>query len=97
MVRSSVRVLACLLSLIVALTSLPGPSSLAGETTPGLLVYHQITNIDPVSQSVGSPMLSGDGSTAVFADAPGTGEVETPNRIFTVGFDGTGLVVRPRM
>ena len=37
------------------------------------------------------PVLSSDGSRAVFAVAPGTGDPAKPNRIYVVNADGTGL------
>ncbi|MBX3068929.1 MAG: hypothetical protein KF883_00375 [Thermomicrobiales bacterium] len=53
--------------------------------------YHQITNLTEGSGYLGFPVLSADGTTGVFSDAPGTGDPETPNRIYTIGFDGSGM------
>lgn len=60
----------------------------AADDAAGLLVYHQITDLSEESVGVGYPVLSADGSTAVFADAPGSGDPATPNRIFVVGTQG---------
>jgi hypothetical protein len=53
--------------------------------------YHQITNLTEGSGYLGFPVLSADGTTGVFSDAPGTGDPATPNRIYTIGFDGSGM------
>jgi hypothetical protein len=69
-----------------AFTIAPVSAQAAGD----LYVYHQITNLPEETGSVGFPVLSGDGSTAVFTQAPGTGDPATPNRIFTILADGSG-------
>ena len=70
----------------------PSISSAQVEVDPDTLVYHQITNLGEDNLTgVGFPVLSADGTTAVFSDAPGTGDDINPNRIFTVNADGTGL------
>jgi len=55
------------------------------------LVYNQITALEDDSGSTGYPVLSADGSTAVFTESPASGDPATPNRIFVVGSDGSGL------
>jgi len=69
---------------------LASPSASA-QSAGSWFVYHQITNLPEGSGSVGYPVLSGDGATAVFSQAPGTGDPATPNRIFTIGSDGSGM------
>lgn len=91
MVRSSLRVLLCAFFVVLAVSPLGGSAGMAGKESSGLLVYHQITDVETDSTSVGQPMLSGDGSTAAFTDAPASGDPEFPNRIYTIGFDGDGL------
>jgi hypothetical protein len=81
----------CLALLLAALVSPLFGTQLADAQSPeGVLVYHQITNLTDGSGSVGFPVLSADGTRAVFVDAPGTGDAATPNRIFVIGFDGSG-------
>lgn len=63
----------------------------AAQATGTLFVYHQITNFPEATGSVGYPVISGDGTTAVFTEAPGSGDPATPNRIFTVKTDGSGM------
>ncbi len=58
---------------------------------PDTLHYNQITALPEGGVSVGYPVLSADGDTAVFTEAPGTGDPATPNRIFVIGPDGSGL------
>ncbi len=66
----------------------PSAAAQSGET----YYYRQITNIDEsVTGSVGLPVLSSDGEVAVFADAPGSGDPATPNRIYRIAADGSGL------
>src|SRR5262245_47098272 len=62
--------------------------SAAAAEPGGALVYHQISDITAGTGSVGFPVLSGDGATAVLVDAPGTEDPATPNRIFTLDVDG---------
>ncbi|MDQ3656276.1 MAG: hypothetical protein M3457_14520 [Chloroflexota bacterium] len=69
-------------------TSQATPASLA-EGEP--LYYNQITTLEDDSGSVGYPVLSADGTTAVFVEAPGTSDPAIPNRIFVIGSDGSGL------
>jgi hypothetical protein len=61
-------------------------SAQPASAKPGadMLVYHQLTAFPERTGSVGFPVLSADGTTGVFSDAPGTGEAATPNRIFTI-------------
>jgi len=84
-------VLTLIVSLIVALPGilLPhGASAQAGVT----YYYRQITNIDSsVTGSVGLPVLSADGQVAVFTDSPGSQDPATPNRVYRIGADGSGL------
>jgi hypothetical protein len=72
--------------LLPAFTAAPVSAEVAGD----LYVYHQITDLPEETGSVGFPVLSGDGTTAVFTEAPGTGDPATPNRIFTILADGSG-------
>ena len=67
------------------------PSSASAQSTGSWFVYHQITNFPEETGSLGYPVLSGDGTTAVFTEAPGTGDSATPNRIFTITADGSGM------
>ena len=78
--------------------ALAGPASTAaGQATPASLAatetlsYNQITMLEDDSGSVGYPVLSADGTKAVFVEAPGTGDPALPNRIFVIGSDGGGL------
>ena len=57
----------------------------------GPFVYYQITDLSEGSGHVGDPVLSADGTRAVFVDAPGTGEPETPNRVFVTSFAGGAI------
>jgi Tol biopolymer transport system component len=53
------------------------------------MVYHEFTSLTaPFSDN---PVMSANGTRAAFAVAPGTGDPATPNRIFVVNTDGTGL------
>jgi len=81
----------------LALT-LAGPASIvAAQATPASLAAaeplfsNQITTLEDDSGSVGYPVLSADGTKAVFVEAPGTGDPALPNRIFVIGSDGGGL------
>jgi hypothetical protein len=83
-------VLALLLAILGPLPGLllPEVAAQSGET----YYYRQITNIDQsVTGSVGLPVLSADGQVAAFADAPGTGDPATPNRVYRIAADGSGL------
>jgi hypothetical protein len=75
----------------LVLASAAGRGAAAQDDTPEPgppLVYHQLTNRVSASNSVGYPVLSADGSTAVFADAPASGDPANPNRIYVVPADG---------
>jgi hypothetical protein len=77
------------ISLVLIAVLLVGPLPVQAQPAPikagsGTLVYHQLTAFPEGSGSVGFPVLSADGTTGVFSDAPGTGEAATPNRIFTI-------------
>lgn len=85
-VPSQAAVAALLLAL--ALTG-AGPAR-AQRLDPNLLVYHQITNLTGGTGSIGFPVLSADGRRVAFF-APDAGDAATPNRIYAVGADGTGL------
>lgn len=63
----------------------------AAQSSSSWFVYHQITNLPEETGSLAYPVLSGDGTTAVFSVAPGTGDPATPNRIYTIGSDGSGM------
>jgi hypothetical protein len=71
--------------------AMTAPSAVRAQSTDEMLVYHQITSFPEGTGSVGYPVLSADGTTAVFSDAPGTGELEEPNRIMVIGADGEGM------
>jgi hypothetical protein len=73
--------------LLPALSASPA----AAQATGTLYVYHQITNFPEQTGSVGYPVLSADGATAAFTNAPGTGDPATPNRIYTINADGSGM------
>jgi hypothetical protein len=73
--------------LLPALSAPPASAQSAGSW----FVYHQITNLPEETGSLGYPVLSGDGTAAVFTEAPGTGDPATPNRIFTIAADGSGM------
>ncbi len=89
--RRLLPVLCLVLALLGASPGLLSPPSAAaqsGET----YYYRQITNMDQsVTGSVGLPVLSADGLVAAFADAPGSGDPATPNRIYRIAADGSGL------
>lgn len=53
------------------------------------LVYHQVTDGTASITDVG--VISADGSRIAFPIAHGTGDPATPNRIYAVNADGTGL------
>ena len=76
-----------------AVLSMCAPSASAAQVAlgPDTLVYHQITDLGDDVFGVAAPELSADGQVAVFADAPGTGDELTPNRIFTLAADGGPL------
>jgi hypothetical protein len=93
------RARVAVIALCAALTLLGGSPAFAQTTDESptvasvgressLLIYHQITHATGGTGSVGPAVLSADGTTAVFTDAPGTGAAETPNRIFTVDSEG---------
>ncbi|MEZ4500097.1 MAG: hypothetical protein R2839_08420 [Thermomicrobiales bacterium] len=84
-------VLAVLLFPGLAALSATSVSTTSAQTTGALYAYHQITNLTEGSGNLGFPVLSADGSTAVFSDAPGTQDPATPNRIYTIASDGSGL------
>src|SRR5436305_2037196 len=66
----------------------PRPAVGAGSIVR-TMVYHEFTSLTtPFSDN---PVLSADGSRAAFTVAPGTGDPATPNRIYVVNTDGTGL------
>jgi hypothetical protein len=71
------------LSFLLSATGQGTPASPAARS----LVYHQITAFPEETGGIGQPILSGDGTTAVFAIAPGSADV--PNRIYTIDFGGS--------
>jgi hypothetical protein len=93
MPRLSTHVPVGVVLLLVAQLLLPALTapSVSAQSTGNWLVYHQITNLPAETGSLGYPVLSGDGTTAVFSEALGTGDPATPNRIFTIGSDGSGM------
>ena len=93
MLRLSTHVSFGVVLLLLALLLAPAlaPPSAAAQATGSWFVYHQITNLPAETGSLGYPVLSGDGTTAVFTEAPGTGDPATPNRIFTIGSVGSGM------
>jgi hypothetical protein len=91
MARAAFRVVT--FSLFSALLALPVVSvTPANAQTDGdVLAYHQLTELPEETGSVGYPVISGDGSKAVFSDAPGTGDTETPNRIYLIDVEGGAI------
>ena len=81
-----VFVLALLAPVVVAAQpATPAPMS------PEPLIYHQISMLEDGAGGVGPPVISGDGSTAVFTDSPAVAnDPEHPNRILAINFDGSG-------
>ncbi|TXG87681.1 MAG: hypothetical protein E6R14_00840 [Thermomicrobiales bacterium] len=78
------------LLLLVSLLALGSVSpSASAQATGNWFVYHQITNFPEGTGGLGYPVLSGDGTTAAYAVAPGTQDPATPNRIFTINADGS--------
>src|SRR6478736_3044835 len=92
MLRRSTQVPVGVVLLLIAHVFLPAftIAPVSAQAAGDLYVYHQITNLPEETGSLGFPVLSGDGSTAVFTQAPGTGDPATPNRIFTINADGSG-------
>jgi len=92
MLRLPIRVPAGVVLLLLAQLLLPAAAIQPAAAQAGgtLFVYHQISNFPEGTGSVGYPVLSGDGSTAVYTNAPGTGDPATPNRIYTITSDGSG-------
>ncbi len=82
-----------LIAATVAILSIFAPSVSSAQVAadPDTLVYHQITDLGADVYGVADPELSADGQVAVFADAPGTGDETTPNRIFTMDAEGGPL------
>jgi len=94
MSRFFARSIGVLVGLALLALPLASPGSRNGalaQDVPQLLVYHQITNYPDATGSLGYPVLSGDGTTGVFTNAPGSGDPATPNRIFTIKADGSGM------
>jgi hypothetical protein len=85
-----VSFLAAVAALLIAVTSVGAGPARAQSLDPNLLVYHQITNLSGGTGYMGFPVLSADGSRVAFF-APDAGDAATPNRIYAVGADGTGL------
>ena len=89
--RHLLPVVVLVLALLGALPGLWLPPEAAAQSG-ATYYYRQITNIDAsVTGSVGLPVLSADGQVATFADAPGSGDSATPNRIYRIAADGSGL------
>ncbi len=67
--------------------------TLSGVTVQRHLVYHQITGpTEPFSGIPGTPRLCANGNRVALTLPPsGTGNPATPNRIFVMNPDGTGL------
>lgn len=93
MLRRSTQIPVGVVLLLLAQLLLPSWSAapVSAQSSRSWFVYHQITNLPEETGSVGYPVLSGGGTTAVFSVAPGTGDPATPNRIFTIGSDGSGM------
>lgn len=93
MLRRSTQVSFGVVLLLLAQFLLPVSTAppASAQSSGDLFVYHQITNLAEGTGSLGFPVLSGDGATAVFSEAPGTGDPATPNRIFTIKADGSGM------
>lgn len=92
MLRRSTQIPVGVVLLLIAHLLLPvlATAPVSAQTTGDLYVYHQITNLPEETGTLGYPVLSGDGATAVFTEAPGTADPATPNRIFTILADGAG-------
>lgn len=90
MLRSFTRVPVVVLLLLLVLAFVPSPvlRSATAQPAANLYVYHQLTDLPEDTGSVGYPVLSADGSTAVFTNAPGTADPATPNRISTISTAG---------
>jgi hypothetical protein len=94
MARAAFRVVTySLFSTLLALLTFPVVSvSPANAQTDGVvLAYHQLTELPEEAGSVGFPIISADGRMAVFSDAPGTGDAETPNRIYLIDVEGGAI------
>ncbi len=93
MLRLPIRVPVGVVLLLLASLLAPAvaPPSVSAQPTGDWLVYHQITNLPEETGGLGFPVLSGDGTTAVFSEAPGTADPATPNRIFTIAADGSDM------
>lgn len=63
----------------------------AAQGAGNLYVYNQITNFPEGTGTVGYPVLSGDGATAVFSEPFKADDPTSPNRIFTIGSDGSAM------
>jgi hypothetical protein len=93
MLRRSIQVSFGVVFLLLAQLLLPASAipPASAQAVGDLYVYHQITSLPEGTGGLGYPVLSGDGLTAVFSEAPGTGDPATPNRIFTIASDGSGM------
>src|SRR5688572_27597728 len=78
-------------ALALLIAPLAADCAVIAQADAHLLVYHQITEMPSVTGSVGFPVLSADGTVAAFTDAPGSGDPEVPNRIFTIAADGSTM------
>lgn len=93
MLRRTLQIPVGIVLLLIAQFLVPSAlvQPVSAQTGGDLFVYHQITNLPEETGTLGYPVLSGDGTTAVFTEAPGTGDPATPNRIFTINADGSGM------
>ncbi|HET9662467.1 MAG TPA: hypothetical protein VFP05_19220, partial [Thermomicrobiales bacterium] len=91
MLRRSTQIPVGVILLLLAQLVLPAMavSPVSAQSSGSWFVYHQITNLPEETGTLGYPVLSGDGATAVYSVAPGTGDLATPNRIYTIGSDGS--------
>jgi hypothetical protein len=87
----SITAIGVFATLAMLIAPLAADRAVIAQADAHLLVYHQITEMPSVTGSVGFPVLSADGTVAVFTDAPGSGDPEVPNRIFTIADDGSQM------
>lgn len=89
--RNASLVVALVVASAGALSGFADAARVAAQTSEAYY-YQQITNItDSYTGSVGFPVPSADGTMTAFADAPGSGDPASPNRIFRMASDGSGL------
>lgn len=92
-IRTAVVALALLVTAPVAVFAQEGTAVVlrSGNGDAGLLVYHQLTNLTDSVAGVGQPVLSANGERGVFTDSPARMDPATPNHVYSINADGTGL------